>query len=158
MGLKFPITIYDRQRGDDITQVDGSKVRKGGYIFTFGGDWLPMPNLFGDDRKITIDQYMQEFGYTVWIKNAEYKPDSKTIQVNIYVINIPDDPGGPTIAALPLVAIVAGIGAIVGGILVVTSLSKVQHIFELPVFYLVAGAAVLFAIPPVVKSFKAGGT
>jgi len=121
------------KRGDSLPENAEIDIRKGIAKFTFGGGWLPMWALkpfFDNTLQMDLGNNFDAAGYDMTALEATYNKDD-SISVYVKVNSLPDD--GPSINVVPLIAIVAGIGALLGGVILVVMLSKVEAILNLPV-------------------------
>lgn len=145
------------ERGDSLPENAEIDLKKKGIArLTFGGRWLPMWALkpfFGADDKLQLGNSFNAAGYDMTALEAEYNSDN-SISVYIEVNDVPDD--GPMTTALPIIAIVVGAGALLGGILLVMMLSKVEAILNLPVTWIVAGIVFLTMVPVSIAGLKKG--
>jgi len=92
-------------------------------------------------------------GYDMTALEATYNKDD-SISVYVKVNSLPDD--GPSINVVPLIAIVAGIGALLGGVILVVMLSKVEAILNLPVVWVIGGLVFISMVPLSIKGLKRG--
>ena len=59
--------------------------------------------------------------------------------------------------ALPFVLIIGAVAVIIGGVIVLALLSRIEAILDLPIAWLVGGAVVLIALPAGIKAIKGKG-
>lgn len=148
--LSIPLKTLWKQ-GDPL-EAPG-KYRKGTIRLHFGGGIIPLPNLFGDD-KVTIynRSYNDVAGFGLVVKRGEYDDSDHSIYIIIDIVKVPDE--DPSSLAIPILAILGVVAGLIGGVLILAALSKIEAIFDLPVFWLVAGVAALAFLPAAVKSIK----
>ena len=138
------------ERGDSLPENADFEIQRGTAKFTFGGGWLPLPNIFGDDKRRDYNRAITAGGWDMVITDAEY--NSEDHSVSVYVDVVGRSEGAPAIA--PLVAIVLGIAGIVGGVLLIFLLGKVEAVISLPVFWLIAGTFFLALGVPAIKKIR----
>lgn len=146
---RIPIkTLWER--GDSAPENADMKIQRGTVRLTFGGGWLPLPNIFGADRRMDFNRAFSAAGWDMIVADAQHNDDN-SISVHIRILSEIENGG---VAVVPLVAIVLGVAGIVGGILLIVLLSKAEAILELPVVWLIAGTVFLSIGIPAIKKLR----
>lgn len=146
--IHIPWTIWDRSQG--VPEQSKAGIKKWRYRFTLA----PVPfNPIGASH-VEYNQTFEAAGYLINLESASYS--GGTLQLNIKVLRVPA--GGQAIEVVPIAAIIVGIGAIIGGVIVIALLTKVEAILSLPIIPIILIFAIFVMVWPTLRQqIKKGG-
>jgi len=112
---------------------------------------IPLPNIFGEDERSEFNEPFSVAGMSGVIKRGEWHDGNIDIIIRVDAV----DQG--LITALPLALIIGAVAGIIGGVIVLALLSRIEAILDLPIAWLVGGAVILIALPAGIKAIKGKG-